>query len=251
MKYYRFKFGHSYRPLLSSKVHNQGAASPIVPILAAFVFFLLFVTGSLWFIARSRSPVAAPQGTSPGNFPSAPTTNGPSGTQIANGGFAPGFPIQDPTQSVGSSSLSPFGSPSPRPGHTVNLDAASARQLVESWLSHKKTIFSSPYDLSRLNQFIVDPGPLYSDITRSGGSVDWLKTNKASYFYKELNILNVSDFRQFPDRAHLTVKVLEDLELRTPQGTDKSKSGRKSQSWIYELKLHNGKWLVYDYRKDV
>jgi hypothetical protein len=97
----------------------------------------------------------------------------------------------------------------------------------------------------------VNPGPLYSDIAKVGGSVDWLRSNKSSYIYNDLKILDVSDFRQFPDRAHLTVRVLEDLELRTPRGVDRSKSGRKTQSWVYELKLHNGRWLVYDYRKDV
>ena len=46
-------------------------------------------------------------------------------------------------------------------------------------------------------------------------------------------------------------RIVEDLELRTPRGIDPSKSGRKTQSWVYELKLNQYKWLVYDYRKDI
>ncbi|MCF8140611.1 MAG: IMS domain-containing protein [Cyanobium usitatum Tobar12.5m-G36] len=128
---------------------------------------------------------------------------------------------------------------------------STARQLVESWLVYKKTIFSTPYDISAIENFVVNPGPLYSDITRPGGSVDWLRSNNSSYYYRELKVLDVSDFRQFPDRAHLTVRIVEDLELRTPRGIDRSKSGRKTQSWVYELKLNQYKWLVYDYRKDI
>lgn len=251
MTYLSLQYIISRRSRLATKSAQLGSANPIVPVLAAFIFFLLFVAGSLWFIARSRMPATAPTVASNGTFPTAPGSNRPPGAPLPNSPLPPGFPSQAPSNSGGSTNPSPFVSSSPAPTQTAQLDATSARQLVEAWLSYKKTIFSSPYDLSRLSQFVVDPGPLYSDITRPGGSVDWLRSNKASYIYKELSILSVSDFRQFPDRAHLTVKVLEDLELRTPQGIDKSKSGRKSQSWIYELKLHNGKWLVYDYRKDI
>jgi hypothetical protein len=251
MTYLSFQYFISRRTSLAARSANLGSANPIIPVLAAFIFFLLFVAGSLWLISRSRAPASAPTVTSNGSFPTAPGSNGPQGAQLPNSPLAPGFPSQGPSKASSSATQSPFGSPSPPPTPTVQLDATSARQLVEAWLSYKKTIFSSPYDLSRLGQFIVDPGPLYSDITRPGGSVDWLRSNNASYIYKDLSILNVSDFRQFPDRAHLTLKILEDLELRTPQGIDKSKSGRKTQSWIYELKLHNGQWLVYDYRKDI
>lgn len=246
LKCYFYRRSH-----LACRSAHLGSANPIVPVLAAFTFFLLFVCGSLWFIARSRIPANPSTVASNGSFPTGPGSNSLPGGPLSNGPLSPGFPSQAPSKLGGSATPSPFGPSSPSSTQTAKLDATSARQIVDAWLSYKKTIFSSPYDLSRLSQFVVDPGPLYSDITRPGGSVDWLRSNNASYIYKELGILSVSDFRQFPDRAHLTVKVLEDLELRTPQGIDKSKSGRKSQSWIYELKLHNGSWLVYDYRKDI
>lgn len=228
---------------------NRGAVNPIVPILGAFAFFVLFLTISLWFIGRSRSP-QVPQPSAPSNFPVVPPSP-PSGASSSspNATISPGFTSppsgQSPVQSP-----SPFSNSSPSQQPT-SLDSVSARQVVESWLSYKKTIFSDPYDLSAIDNYIVNPGPLYSDIAKVGGSVDWLRSNKSSYYYNDLKILDVSDFRQFPDRAHLTVRVLEDLELRTPRGVDRSKSGRKTQSWVYELKLHNGRWLVYDYRKDI
>jgi len=230
---------------------SAGSLNPLVPVLAAFVFFLLFVGTSLWFIARSRFAGVNQQGAISSGFPTAPPLSGSASSPPGTVPLNPGFPIAGGASSPPASNTpSPFSSPFSSGSSGSQLDVASARQLVETWLQYKKTIFSSPYDTSRLDQYVVNPGPLHSDITRPRGSVDWLRSNNSSYFYKDLSILDVSDFRQFPDRAHLTVKILEDLELRTPSGVDRSKSGRKTQSWVYELKLHNGKWLVYDYRKD-
>lgn len=231
-------------------IDSTGSSNPLLPVLAAFVFFLLFVGVSLWFIARSRIAATSQQNGISSGFPTAPPISGGFNSPPSTAALSPGFPSPaGGTPPASSSSTSPFSPPSSF-GSPTQLDAASARQLVESWLQYKKTIFSSPYDISRLDQYVVNPGPLHSDITKPRGSVDWLRSSNSSYFYRDLNILDVSDFRQFPDRAHLTVKILEDLELRTPAGVDRSKSGRKTQSWVYELKLHNGKWLVYDYRKD-
>jgi len=231
---------------------SAGFSNPLVPVLASFVFFLLFVGISLWFVARSRFSGPNQQVAISSGFPTAPPLVGSASFPPGNLPLKPGFHTSvGPGSPHLSTNPSPFSSPSSSGGSSSQLDAVSARQLVESWLQYKKTLFSSPYDTSRLDQYVVNPGPLHSDITRPRGSVEWLRSNKASYFYNDLSILDVSEFRQFPDRVHLTVKILEDLELRTPSGVDRGKSGRKTQSWVYELKLHNGKWLVYDYRKDI
>jgi len=234
-----------------SAVDCTGSSNPLLPVLAAFIFFLLFVGVSLWFIARSRNAGTSHQNSISSGFPTAPPITGGPNSPPSTGALSPGFPSPaGGAPPASSSSTSPF-SPRSAFGSPTQLDAASARQLVESWLQYKKTIFSPPYDISRLEQYVVNPSILHSDLTKPGGSVDWLRSRNYSYFYRDLSILEVSDFRQFPDRAHLTVKVLEDLELRTPSGVDRSKSGRKTQSWVYEIKLHNGKWLLYDYRKDI
>lgn len=219
-----------------------------MPVIAAFVFFIAFVAFSLWFTLRGRGPHILSQPSSVGGFPTAPGHPSNSSHAHPNGNSAPGFSV-GPSASSSASPRSPFLSPSPAP-QSANLDATTARQLVESWLAYKKIIFSLPYDTSHIENYVINPGPLYSDITGPSGSVDWLRSNNFSYYYKELKILEVADFRQFPDRAHLTVRIVEDLELRTPLGIDHSKSGRKTQSWVYELKFDQGKWLVYDYRKD-
>jgi len=227
----------------------RGSSNALLPVIAAFVFFIAFVAFSLWFSLRGRGPQVLSQRSSIGGFPTAPAHSSNPSPSSPNGNSAPGFPVGPSAQSS-ASSHSPFSSPSPAP-QSANLDSTTARHLVESWLAYKKTIFSSPYDISDIENYVVNPGPLYSDITGPGGSVDWLRSNNFSYYFNELKILEVSDFRQFPDRAHLSVRIVEDLELRTPLGIDRSKSGRKTQSWVYELKFNQGKWLVYDYRKDI
>lgn len=241
------------RPASSSSHQcTRGSTTPLLPILAAFIFFVVFAGVSLWLTMRSRGPQVVSQGSSTGGYPTAPALPSNPSSANTNTNSAPGFPSGPSVQSPAPSPAAP-GSPfssSPAPPSS-NLDATTARQLVESWLAYKKTIFSSPYDITAIENHVVNPGPLYSDITRPGGSVDWLRSNSASYYYKELKVLNVADFRVFPDRAHLTVRILEDLELRTPRGVDRTKSGQKTQSWVYELKFNQGKWLVYDYRKDI
>ena len=231
----------------------RGSSSPLLPVIAAFVFFIGFVGISLWFTLRAKGPQVVSQGSNAGGFPTAPALPSNPSAANPNGNSTPGFPAgpsAQPSAPTPASPRSPFSSSSPAP-QSVTLDVSTARQLVESWLVYKKTIFSTPYDISAIENFVVNPGPLYSDITRPGGSVDWLRSNNSSYYYRELKVVDVSDFRQFPDRAHLTVRIVEDLELRTPRGIYRSKSCRKTQSWVYELKLNQYKWLVYDYRKDI
>jgi len=235
----------------SSRSHEsvRGSSNPLLPVIAAFVFFIALVGVSILLTLRARVPQVVSRGSSISGFPTAPALPSNHSAATPNVNSASGFPVV-PSAPSPASPRSPFSSSSPVP-QSATLDASTARQLVESWLAYKKTIFSSPYDLSAIENHVVNPGPLYSDITRPSGSVDWLRSNNSSYFYKELKILDVTDFRQFPDRAHLTVRIFEDLELRTPRGTDFSKSGQKTQSWVYELKFNKGKWLVYDYRKDI
>lgn len=241
----------SIRRSLPKKIRGfeLGSINPLLPVITAIFFFIVFVVSSLLLTLRLKAPVFAPQTSGAGGFPTAPALPFNSSQSNPNGNSVAGFPSTSSTQSPITSN-SPFSSSSSAPNLTV-LDASKARQLVESWLTYKKTIFSPPFDISALQSYVVNPGPLYSDITKPGGSIEWLRSNNYSYYYKELLILDSSEFRQFPDRAHITVQIIEDLELRTTHGIDSSKSGRKTQSWVYELKLNQGKWLVYDYRKDI
>lgn len=256
----RFKRMNLQLPTSKLRCTERGSTASSLPIILAFIFFTLFISLSIWFVSRSNksnhvshtsqtgSPFGSSTQPSPPSAPQLPAANMPAG-------FGNSSPL--PPASSGSpssqASPSPFGGSTPQPSNpqASSVDISQARNIVEAWLNYKKSVFAPPYDLSRIDEFVVNPGPLNSDIAKPGGSVDWLKSNRSAYRYNDLRILGVSDFRRFPDRAHLTVRILEDLELVTPRGIDRTKSGRKQQSWVYELKFHNGKWLVYDYRKDI
>ena len=96
----------------------------------------------------------------------------------------------------------------------------------------------------------MKPGKLYEDITKPGGSIDWLKQKDFFYKYNEIEIKKVIDFKLYQDNAHLTVEVFEDLELFTPSGVDPTQSGQKTQIWVYDLKKNqSGEWRIYDYKK--
>ena len=224
---------------------QSGNTNAVVPLVLAFGFFGLFLIISLWFLIKNKdNSTAAPQ-------QPAASTNPPS--QSANP-----FQQQAPNQVAPQQtppSTSPFGKTPPKaspfttPNHQA-LTEEQAENLVNGWLNFKTKLYADPFDTSRLNEYIIQPGKLYDDITKPGGSIDWLKQKKSYYKFKEIKIKNVIDFKLFQDNAHLTVEVLEDLELITPSGVDPTQSGRKTQIWVYDLKKNQSdEWRIYDYRK--
>jgi len=225
------------------KATEYGYSSALFPIILAFVLFGLFSLFSIWILTKSRSGTGFQQPLSPPGSASPPPP--PSSSPFSSSSPKTGNQLSPPIAS------SPFSSAaSPSSPTSPQLDQASAQELVQSWLNYKRRLFAPPYDSTQVQSYLVNPGPLYRDITRPGGSVDWLKTNQSYYQWNQLEILAAQDFQIFPDRAHIALTILEDLQLQTPRGIDRSKSSRKKQIWVYELKLDQGKWKVYDYRKD-
>ena len=107
------------------------------------------------------------------------------------------------------------------------------------------------YAAKKYDQYAYsDAIQLYEDITKPGGSIDWLKQKDSYYKFNEAEIKRVIDFELYQDNAHLTVEVFEDLELITPSGVDPTKSGQKTHIRVYDLKKNqSGQWRIYDHRK--
>lgn len=233
---------------LSTPNYQNGFSSHIFVIAGALSLVALFCLGSVWIIiSKSRTHPTSTLPTSPTNPnatqpvpPTSPFTTSPT-NPTATQPVPPASPFTTSPPSPFTSSTKQLSAPT--------LDKAEAKSLVKRWLTLKKSIYSPPYDHSNLASVIVNPGPLYQEITKPNGTIDWLRKNKSHYNFKELQIISIVDFEIFPDRVHISVQVLEDLELITPKGIDKSKSSRKKQNWVYELKYENGSWLIYDYRK--
>lgn len=226
-----------------AKPYESGYSSALLPIILLFIVFGLFSIFSIWLLTKTRSGSGFQQSLSPPSLASPPPP--PSSSPFSTASPKPTNQVPPPQPG------SPF-SPSAPPSSPVStqLDQASARALVQGWLNYKRRLFAPPYDSTEVQNYLVNPGPLYRDITRPGGSVDWLKSNQSYYQWNDLQILGAQDFQIFPDRAHIALTILEDLQLQTPRGIDRSKSSKKTQTWVYELKLDQGRWKVYDYRKD-
>ena len=222
---------------------QMGNSNATLPLFVAFSSFGLFLIISLWFLLNNND-----NSTFSSQQPQPPASVNPSGKS------ANPFQQQSPNQ-ASQQQTSPFGQEGPKPPPfptpmPQGLNEDQAKALVSGWLNFKTILYADPFDSSRLDQYIIEPGKLYADITKPGGSIDWLKQKDSYYKFNEVKINKVIDFNLYQDNAHLTVEVIEDLELITPTGVDPTQSGRKTQIWVYDLKKNqSGDWRIYDYRK--
>lgn len=233
-------------------VHENGSVNQALPLFLAFGFFAILSIGSIIFLAgknRQSSVVTNPISAS-GNSSSVVPGQGsnPFQKQSPNPHQQPSVPLpQNPPPSPFSNKPSNV---SPNPGPGKALTQQDAVDVINKWFKYKPTIFSDPYDTSKLQDYLCRPGKLYLDITRKGGSIDWLKTNQSSYRYKDVKIKNVKTFDLLTaDKAVIELSVFEDLELVTPSGVDKSRSSKKTQSYEYDLEKQGGIWKICNYRK--
>lgn len=125
------------------------------------------------------------------------------------------------------------------------MNEARARAVVEQWLSVKAQIFAPPYDTNVADRIVAE-GPLWSDLTKTNGSIDWLKSNNSYYSYNTSRVNNVIRFTPSQTMPSLLVSVTEDSVLHSPNGSDPSVS---TKNYLYTLKEENGVWKVWDYRK--
>ena len=128
------------------------------------------------------------------------------------------------------------------------FDQSKAEQLIKTWLGSKSKIFAPPFDLDLLKT--ITTGPLYQDITKSNGPVDWLKSNNSYYSYSKGTIDKVWKFSSSDERPSMKVSVSEDRVLYGKDGrADSSASGSSTENWIYFFSKEDGVWKIYDYKK--
>ena len=144
---------------------------------------------------------------------------------------------------------SPGSSPTSPPGTSGDFDQSKAEQLVKSWLDAKSKIFSPPFDRNLVKTLTT--GPLYSDITKSNGSIDWLQNNNSYYSYSKLSIDKVWLFSSNGSRPSIKVTISEDRILYGKDGKpDATESGSSTANWVYFFIQENGIWKINDYKKD-
>lgn len=117
------------------------------------------------------------------------------------------------------------------------------------WLNSKSKIFAPPFDQSLIKSLTT--GPLYADLTKPNGPIDWLKSNNSYYSYSGASIDRVSAFSSQGGRPSLKVTISEDRVLYGRNGKpDPNESGRSTKTWIYFFIREDGTWKIHDYRQD-
>ena len=125
------------------------------------------------------------------------------------------------------------------------INEPQARAIVEEWLSVKPQIFASPFNSDLAGQVVAD-GPLWTDLTKIDGSIDWLKKNNSYYTYSMIKVNGVIRFLSSPSMPSIVVSVSEDSILHSPRG---KKISTSTNNWLYTLKEEGGRWKIWDYRK--
>ena len=162
----------------------------------------------------------------------------------------PAAQMAQPQQNQSSQSLphqtpaKPLPVPSPAP-LSSGLNELQARAIVEEWLSVKPQIFASPFNTDLADK-VVAAGPLWTDLTKTDGSIDWLKKNNSYYSYASIKVNEVTRFSPSPSMPSIVVSVSENSILHSPLG---NKPSLTTNNWLYTLKEEGGRWKIWDYRK--
>lgn len=127
----------------------------------------------------------------------------------------------------------------------TGLSEQQARSVVEQWLSVKSQIFAPPFNTNLANEVVAN-GPLWTDLTKDNGSINWLKKEDSYYTYDIIRVNRVLRFLPSETMPSIVVSVTEDSILHSSNGNEKSSS---TNNWMYTLKKESGRWKIWDYRK--
>lgn len=127
----------------------------------------------------------------------------------------------------------------------AGLTQEQARSIIEQWLTVKSQIFAPPFNTELADQ-VVAAGPLWTDLTKPDGSIQWLKNNNSYYTYSVIKVNRVVRYLPSPSMPSIVVSVTETSVLHSPKGREES-SG--TNDYLYTLKKETGRWKIWDYRK--
>jgi hypothetical protein len=151
---------------------------------------------------------------------------------------------QRPSEQSEATQIQPLPSDPPVAAEGV-LSEDQARSIVEEWLTVKQRIFAPPFDTKLADQVVAE-GPLWTDLVKTDGSIEWLKNNNSYYSYSDIRVNRVLRFLPSPSMPSIVVSVTESSTLHSPKGNQASSNTR---DWIYTLKEEGGRWKIWDYRK--
>lgn len=165
------------------------------------------------------------------------------------------IPPQTPAQQTPSSENQGMPSPTPDPvppapnsggNAPQSINQEQAINLVNAWLEGKQVMMAPPYSYQTAD--MLTTGILLNDITKPGGSIDWLRNNNARYQFGVQRTEGVERFAANGQNATIELWVTEDRTLYINGRVDQSQSDFRTRLITYDLRLIDGRWKIADYR---
>ena len=128
-----------------------------------------------------------------------------------------------------------------------NLDEQESIEIVRKWWSKRSSIFAPPYNTYVAQDVIAQGGPLWRDLTKTNGPVDWLRKNNTWHSYQQTNIEKIKSFdnRSNPNRPVLVLLIRTKTTKHTPKG---SKVASSTKDFTYSFAREYGVWKIWDYK---
>lgn len=145
-----------------------------------------------------------------------------------------------------STTIQPLQTQKQPASQSLGLTQQQARAIVEKWLTVKSQIFAPPFNTALADQVVAE-GPLWTDLTKPDGSIQWLKTNNSYYTYSTIKVNRVIRYVPSASMPSIVVSVTEVSTLNSPKGNETSTN---TKNWNYTLKKESGRWKIWDYRKE-
>lgn len=172
--------------------------------------------------------------------PANPSSKQPSGSDLREGGEVAAPKVQ----------TEPYTASAPSEGTNQELsgDALTQEQalaIIKGWLDAKPKVFAPPFISQAVDAYVAN-GPLWHDITKAGGSIDWLKENDSYYSYTSNTINDTISFSRDAIEPSVTVSITQDMALHSPKGT---KPTNATDTYRYTFRQERGNWKIWDYKK--
>ena len=132
------------------------------------------------------------------------------------------------------------------PVSQTQMSEQEARSVIEAWWSVRSRVFASPYDVSAASDS-VSSGPLWTDLTKADGPVNWLRNNNQYYTYQSTTIQRVISFDSTsPEHPSIVISVSSQDTLNGP-GVYRPSSSTSNFRYIFAKE--DGKWKIWNYEK--
>lgn len=125
------------------------------------------------------------------------------------------------------------------------LTEGRALSIIKGWLASNHKVFAPPFISQAIDSYVAN-GPLWEDITKPGGSIDWLKTNNSHYSYATSTINNSLNFTGDTSEPSIVVSVTQDMTFHGPKGI---KQTNTTDTYRYTFRQERGNWKIWDYKK--